>query len=78
MDQDTADAPSLNCFKNSLIKIRSVRMGFSWTGPLNPVGLVMWVNLRPQNVSNTATGKHKAAGNTSVRANSYLLGYSKR
>ena len=28
LDQDTVDAPSLNCFKNRLNKIRSTRMGF--------------------------------------------------
>jgi len=28
MDQDTADAPSLNCFDSRLTKIRSRRMGF--------------------------------------------------
>ena len=27
-NQDTVDAPSLNCFKNRLNKIRSTRMGF--------------------------------------------------
>ena len=28
LDQDTVDAPSLNCFKNRLNKIRCTRMGF--------------------------------------------------
>ena len=28
LDQDTVDAPSLNCFKNRLNKIRYTRMGF--------------------------------------------------
>jgi len=28
LDQDTADAPSLNCFKNRLNKIKCTRMGF--------------------------------------------------
>jgi len=28
LDQDTVDAPSLNCFKNKLNKIRCTRMGF--------------------------------------------------
>jgi len=28
LDQDTVDAPSLNCFRNRLNKIRSTRMGF--------------------------------------------------
>ena len=28
LDQDTIDAPSLNCFKNRLNKIRCTRMGF--------------------------------------------------
>jgi len=28
LDQDTVDAPSLNCFKNTLNKIRSTRMCF--------------------------------------------------
>jgi len=28
LDQDTVHAPSLNCFKNRLNKIRCTRMGF--------------------------------------------------
>ena len=28
LDQDTVDAPSLNCFKNRLNEIRYTRMGF--------------------------------------------------
>jgi len=28
LDQDTVDAPSLNCFRNRLNKIRSTMMGF--------------------------------------------------
>jgi len=28
LDQDTVDAPNLNCFKNRLNKIRCTRMGF--------------------------------------------------
>jgi len=28
LDQDTVDAPSLNCFKNRLNKIRFTRVGF--------------------------------------------------
>jgi len=28
LDEDTIDAPSLNCFKNRLNKIRCTRMGF--------------------------------------------------
>jgi len=28
LDRDTVDAPSLNCFKNTLNKIRCIRMGF--------------------------------------------------
>jgi len=50
LDQDTVDAPSLSCFKNRLNKIRWVS---SWTSPLNPISLVMWVDLkiRPHKVS---------------------------
>jgi len=36
LDEDTVDAPSLNCFKNRRNKIRCTRTGFFMDGPLNP------------------------------------------
>ena len=57
LDQDTVDAPSLNCFKNRLNKIRCTRMGFCMDcSSLNPRPChVCW----PQDKA--AQGKHKVS-----------------